>query len=120
MPDDESDIKAFNAHQAFFVNMFGIGLVSPSIHEIMPEEGRPAYTIGAQGWYGEQWGAVVDQQWIASWQTIAVLHGSLDAIRAELPEPFRERYAKIRRETVPTMHQSLIDIAEVFRRAAGS
>lgn len=120
MPSEFEGIKAFNAHRAFYVNMFGIGLVSPSIHEIMPEEGRPAYTIGAQGWRGNAWGQTSDEQWIASWQTMAVLHGSLDALRAELPEPFRPMYAQIRRETMPTVRQSFIDIAEVFRREAGS
>lgn len=116
---DES-IKAFSTASAFFVNIFGLGLVSPTITEILPEDARPAYTIGAQGYEAHAFGVDAHRQWLASWQTLASLHGMLDALRAELPQPYRETYGQIRRDMAPGARQALIDIGEVFRREAGS
>lgn len=117
---DEQPIKAFAPDNAFFGNMVGIGFASAAITELMPPEGRPIYVLGAQGWRGQDWGTVTDEQWILSWQTMAILHGALDALRLELPEGLRHDYARVRRDTVPDVRANLVTIADVFRRAAGA
>lgn len=111
----------FNAKRAFFANHLGIGLVSPSIIEMMREDHRPGFALGAAGWRADGWGGPEQHdQWIASWIALAGLHGMLDALRLELPDELRREYARHRRDAVPGARAALAEIAETFRTDAGS
>jgi hypothetical protein len=120
MTDQPDGIHSFNASLSFYVQAFGVGIVSPTITEMMPAEMRPAYCLGAGGWRGTEWGKDDHDQWIASWKSLAGLHGLLDALRAELPEELRREYAQLRLGAVPQGRRNLQAVVEAFRRDTGA
>jgi hypothetical protein len=118
---DLGGIMQFSAEDAFFVNRLGIGLVSPSIGELMRDDMRPGFVVGAAGWRADGFGGPHQhERWIASWKALAGLHGMLDALRLEMPEEMRREYAAIRVDTVPGARVALAEIAAVFRHEAGA
>lgn len=121
MTGEVGETMAFDAHGAFFVNHLGVGMVSPSISELMLEEMRPGFVVGAAGWRAEGFGGPhLHEQWIASWKALAGLHGLLDALRLELPDELKREYAAIRVDAVPAGRAALADIAATFRRYGGA
>lgn len=99
---------------AFFVNLLGIGEVAAEVETIMSPETRPAYVIGAKGYNVDVWGVDDHQQWIASWQALAGLHGMLDALRAHIPPELKPEYAELRRTAFPVGRDALAEAAAAF------